>query len=68
MDKKDMQEFIRLRDDARQKVIRAFQLFPGGMASAPEDSVAADHQAALKDADKAWTTFIGKARGMGLKV
>ncbi len=68
MDPKDMQEFIKLRDEARQKVIKAFQLFPGGMASAPESDVSADHQAAIKDADAAWTTFIGKARGMGLKV
>jgi len=68
MDPKDMQEFIKLRDEARQKVIKAFQLFPGGSPSAPEDGVADDHQAAMKEADAAWGTFMGKARSMGLNV
>ena len=68
MDPKDMQEFIKLRDEARQKVIKTFQLFPGGMTSAPENDVADAHQAAMKEADAAWGTFISKARSLGLKV
>ena len=68
MDPKDMQEFITLRDEARQKVIKTFQLFPGCMASAPEDGVADAHQAAMKEADAAWGTFISKAKSMGLNV
>jgi len=65
---KDMQEFVNLRDEARNKVIKVFQQFPGGTPSSPQDSVPAEQQAFIKEANEAWNAFVSKAKSMGMKV
>lgn len=65
---KDMQEFVNLRDEARSKVIKVFQQFPGGTPSSPQESVPAEQQANIKEANDAWKIFVDKARSMGMNV